>query len=55
VHCLVTLVEGKGVGCHTSWVTFQTLDCNGANFRRKYMDHTGDPGRENHQELDLGR
>jgi len=47
VHCLVTLVEGKRVGCHASWLTLQALDCNGVNFRRKYMDHTGDPGCEN--------
>ena len=55
MHCLVTLVEGRGVGCHASWVTLEALVCNDVSFRQKYMEHTGDPERENHQELDLGR
>ena len=54
MHCLVTVVEGKGAGCHASWVTLETLDCNSVNFRRKYMEHTGDPGCEHHQELEIG-
>ena len=55
MHYLVTLVEGKGVRRPSSWVTLQVLGCNGEKFRRKYMEHTGDPGRENHQDLELGR
>ena len=51
----MTLVEGKGAGYHGSWVTLQALVYNGVSFRRIYMEHTGDPERENHQELDLGR
>ena len=55
VSCLVTLVEGKGMSCPASWVTLQALVWNDVIFQRKYMEHTDDPGRENHQELDLGR
>jgi hypothetical protein len=51
----VTLVEGKGVRRPSSWITLEVLVCNGENFQRKYMDHTGDPGSERHQELGLGR
>ena len=32
MHCLVTLVEGRGAGCHASWVTLQALVCNGVSF-----------------------
>ena len=55
MHCLVTLCERKGGGCPPSWVTLQVLVSNDENFGRKYMEHAGDPGRENHPELDLGR
>ncbi len=55
VHCRVTLVEGKGANCPASWVALQVLVWNGENIRRKYMEHTVDPGRESHQELGLGR
>jgi hypothetical protein len=48
VHYLVTLVEGKGARRPSSWVTLQVLVCNGENFQRKYMEHTGSPGREIH-------
>ncbi len=51
----MTLVEGKGVRRPSSWITLEVLVCNGENFQRKYMDHTGDPGSERHQELGLGR
>ncbi len=52
---LVTLVEGKGVRRPFTRETLQVLVCTGEHFRRKYMEHTGDPGREDHQELGLGR
>ena len=50
-----TVAEGKSARRPSSWVTLQVLVWNGENFRRKYMEHTGDPGREDHQELGLGR
>jgi hypothetical protein len=54
VHCLVTLVEGKGARRPSSWVTLQVRSGMVKIFERKYMEHTGDPGREDHQELSLG-
>jgi hypothetical protein len=54
VHCLVTLVEERGVRRPALCVTLKVLVFNGESFRRQYMDHTVDPGREDHQELGLG-
>ncbi len=51
----MTLVEGKSVRRPAWWVTLKVLVCNGESFQRKYMEHIVDPGREDHQELGLGR
>ena len=53
MHCLVTRVEGKGVRRPSSWATLQVRSAM-VKILRKYMEHTGDPGREDHQELGLG-
>jgi hypothetical protein len=50
----VTLVEGKGVR-RPSVGTLEVLVCTFEKFRRKYMEHIGDPGREDHPELGLVR
>ena len=55
VHELVTLVEGKGARRLAGCVTLKVLVCNCASFQRKYIDHTVDPGRADHQEIGLGR
>jgi hypothetical protein len=55
VHCLVTLDEGKSARRPPWWVTLKVLVRDGESFRRKYMEHTVDPGRVDHQELGLGR
>ena len=55
MHELVTLVEGKGARRLAGCGTLKVLVCNGEKFRRKYMEHIVDPGREDHQELGLGR
>ena len=40
----------------TVQATLRALGCNGVDFRTKtHMEHTDDPGRKDHQELDLGR